>query len=161
MEIIFYTLVGIMSFFLWSFIHELSHGMMIKKFVKDVTLKFKIYPHFEEERFVWASISWKYPNEICLSRAQLGWISFAPRIPDYIGCLLTIALSILLKSPYKLACLMLVGGSILDLIWGSIGLNEKSDLQRYCKFWNFNPQAARILGFIMALFTVIISYYFL
>lgn len=156
---LFVVLAIILSFFLWATLHELFHALMIKKFIKEAKLNFKLYPHFENNNFVWASVSYSYLTNLTPSDNQMGWVFFAPRIIDVIGCLLTIVLSTLvIDGPYKLIYLILAGGSIVDLLVGSIGYSKQSDLQRYCKYWNLNPFIARAVGFSISIFTALVAY---
>lgn len=163
MEIMYVTMAVVFSFFSWAFLHELSHGMAVKKYNKDITVSYKIYPHVEEGLgFVWASVSWIYPPGFKLTSNQKGWVSFAPRIIDIIGILITILLSVILPhSSYKLYALILAGGSIFDLLWGSIGHSSTSDLQRYCKHWGWNVTWTRAIGISIGILSIIISALFL
>lgn len=150
------------SFFTWAFLHELAHATFVKLFVKNASITYKIYPHIEKKiGFVWASISWTYPQSSSLTLNQRGWISFAPRIIDSIGILLTIALDLLItEQSYKLPILILTGGSIFDLLWGSIGYNKNSDLRRYSDYWNWDYKWPRIIGISIGVIVFIVTILF-
>ena len=158
-EITILIIFCVISFFMWSFLHELSHATIVKKFVQDVKVSYKLYPHFESGLgFVWASMGWKYQKKFEPKIEQLGWIFFAPRIIDFAGVLLTVILAKYLpESNYKIFLLILTGGSILDLCWGSIGYGENSDLQRYCRYWGWNPVWPRVIGFIVGIIASTLS----
>ena len=71
----FYILTPIIivaSYFFWAFIHELSHYIVRKHFSKELTAKFKIYPHKNHKgKWIWAEIV--YTKVFAIKRKHEGW----------------------------------------------------------------------------------------
>lgn len=147
---VLYVIVGVVAlvplFFLWSFIHELAHFRMLKRFQPEATAKYRIYPHVHERLgFVFASVTWENLQRP-LEGSNRAWVSIAPRIPDTIGACLALGCAWTLSGWPAYVLTFLFGGSLLDMGYGSIGYNETSDLRRAAKGWGINPWVLRLAG---------------
>lgn len=139
--------LGIGSFFLWATIHELSH-LVAAKLAADATLiEIKVWPHFHNDNFYWASIRYERHREA--SRAGDAFIHLAPRIPDLIGAL-ALPLACLLPSPWFWFYTVVVGAALFDLGNGSIGYCEHADLRRAARAMQISPWWIRVVGWTIA-----------
>jgi len=123
-----------LTYVAWTYIHEYAHLLMTKRFVEVKSFSIKAYPHNHPTLgFVFGSVSYDY--EETLTDYQLAWCSFAPRIPDLIGCVL---FTLDVSNPFYL---VFFGGALVDLVRGSLPLRPTSDICRYCGGWGWSVSA--------------------
>lgn len=134
------------SFFVWAAVHELSHYVVLRSFVKVESAKFRLYPHRARNgRLVWASVEWR--AEAPTAR-QMSWVSMAPRLPDLAGCAgACISAWVWGWSLPGLAMTALLAGAVVDLGVGSTGVSAESDLRRASRGWDVPPWLFRVSGF--------------
>jgi len=142
---IFFILLAIIPLFiLWAFIHEMSHFLMMKRFVTVSWWKMKLYPHISEYGFRWAAIECRIEQE--LSEKQKVMVALAPRIPDIIAlCLFPLAY--IMPGWWSIVWLSLCGAGIVDFAVGSIGYSKHSDLRKASTLLDISPWWLRIFGF--------------
>jgi hypothetical protein len=139
---------------LWSYIHETSHALVIKRLRPSAQVTIKPYPHRAADgRWVGGLVRWKgFKNE--LTPVQLAWVSIAPRIPDLIACILAAVCAWVLVGHWAYIPVFILLGGVIDLAYGSIGKTERSDLQRVARGWDISPWLLRLSGWSVALLTV-------
>jgi hypothetical protein len=120
-----YLITALATYFIWTYIHELSHLIVMKRFVQMKSAVIKPYPHRHPTLgFVFGSVSYDYEGHITLK--QDAWMSFAPRYADVLGCVLLLCSN----NPYWTIFFL---GAWVDLVRGTIPHKETSDIVRYCK----------------------------
>lgn len=156
-------ITGIVSFFLWASIHEVTHFLAVKHFRPNATGKFKLYPHRVKSsgRFVFAFASWEYTGKV-LTNKENGWIYLAPRIPSLVGIIITILISIFLSAgTLSYILLILTGGSAVDMFINSLGINERSDIQIVSRAWEIPVSIFRIVGLTISFIPILFLILFL
>ena len=153
-----FVLYSILTYFIWSYIHEYAHLLTAKKLVGVKSYTMKIYPHNHPRLgFVFASVNYEYEKE-SMSENERAWISFAPRIPDIISLVL-----FPFTSDLDLFWIILVGGGLVDTIRGSFTFSPTSDIKRYCEGWNLKYEPIRtaqlsLVGLSFTLFLLALTY---
>jgi hypothetical protein len=151
-----YFIFIIFSYLFHSYLHEMSHLCATKFLVGVDKYKIKPYPHKNQELgFVWASIKIKRIN--IATNFQNGLIFFSPRFANILFCLI-IAFVYLQGFELSIYFKIFLGGGMVDLLTGSLGVSESSDLKRYCKSWNLNPWQPRLVGCMLSIFFLIILF---
>jgi hypothetical protein len=144
-------LFALFTYVAWTYIHEYAHLLMTKRFieVKDYTIK--PYPHHHPTLgFVFGSVSYDYDGE--LDPYELAWCSFAPRIPDIIGCAI---FTLNIWNPFFL---VFFGGAVIDLFRGSLPLRPTSDVCRYSKGWGWRTSLTCYAQIIVVSATLLIKF---
>jgi len=138
-------LLAIASYFAWSYIHEMSHILAAKKTVGITKYELKIFPHVDPVAgWRWAACRyWMKRQPTDKEEAQ---ISLAPRIPDSLAVIMFIFTGFMTGWP-ALLWGVFWGAGLVDLIVGSLGISQHSDLQRGANKLKWNPWALRISGF--------------
>jgi len=115
--IIVYILTVIISYLIWTYIHEMSHIIAAHLTVGVIRWKINLFlmlenfPHnIKNMRFAECIY---YPKREIMSREK-GIISLAPRIPDIVFAFLT-PITALVNEPYCYILTILFGGSLIDL----------------------------------------------
>jgi len=144
------------SYFLWTCLHELSHYFVLKMLRPITGAVFQLYPHKDASgTFVWASVTAAYAGDF-LSPKEEALRLLAPRFLDALAVVL-LPLAGLLVLPWLQGVWMVFwGAGIVDLIVGSIGSTEISDLQRASKVLGWNPWILRVLGWTVAVLSVVV-----
>lgn len=134
------------AFFGWSAIHEMAHYLAARSFRKVTEPKFRIYPHVDDPGgFRWASVT-MYLEDPPLTPRESSWVSAAPRIPDAVAVLLT-PFAAFWDPPWAVVLwAILFGAGIVDLLVGSTGVSEFSDLRRWAASSGINPWILRLTG---------------
>ena len=115
----------IFSFFMWVYLHEYAHLLMLSRFKEIKGYIIRPYPHKHKELgFVYGSVSYDYEGE--LTEEELAWVSIAPRFANMmvLPCALFIDLN-------TLPWLALLIGGVVDLLRGSMTGKESADIRRY------------------------------
>lgn len=147
----------IITYFCWAYIHEYSHLFAMKR-IRDVkSYNFRLYPHKHEELgFVFASVSYEYKPK--LDEREWAYVSFAPRIADYVSVFIFIFLYMFLGELPQVLSVILLGGCI-DLLRGSYIRNETADIVMYCEGWDWNVRKTQIFQINLALIPIVIFIY--
>jgi len=146
-EIVICVLIGIVTLFLWNFIHEMSHVLMAK-IVGDVkTWTIKPYPHMHRGSFRFAGAYWMWKR--LPEDKDRGWVYLAPRLPDLLA-ILAIPATFLLTGLAKFILLIVLAGGIIDLFVGSLGISDKTDLNKISRHFAINPWLPRVVGFVIS-----------
>lgn len=150
--LVIYALTALAAFFVWAAIHELSHLFAVKQYRKDVQSSIKLYPHRSDGRIVFAEALWNCTPD--LTAKEFAVVSFAPRITDILGVLATVIVCHV-TGAFGHVLTVLLGGSIVDLMVGSTGISEESDMRQYAAGWSVSPWVFRISGFAAAVAAIV------
>lgn len=143
---LFLAILGsVASFFLWSYIHELSHVIAAKKTVGLEWYKMKLYPHRGKGGdWNWASVTYMPKREPTPKEQAI--ISLAPRVPGLIAVLLC---PFFLLLPYGWLAgiwVLLWGGGVVDLLNGSFANSEQSDIRKAARELKMKVWKLRLLA---------------
>ena len=142
------VLLAIASYFGWSYIHEMAHIIAAKKTVGLAKYELKIFPHIDPTAgFRWAACKYWYEQKPTAGNQAL--ISLAPRIPDALAVIM-FALTGLMSGWLALVWGIVWGAGIVDLIVGSIGYSQFSDLRKAAVSIEWDPWILRLAGFAAA-----------
>lgn len=160
MIFLYYISLFIISYFLWALIHEMSHVMAAMRTVGVSWYSLRVYPHFGFGRFNWASCIYFVKKDP--SRREQALISLAPRIMGTVAATLFPLSGILINSYgvdmiTAIPLIFLVSG-ILDVIVGSLGISDSSDLVIAASALQISPWKIRVAGFLLA-FLSLTSFY--
>jgi hypothetical protein len=144
-----YCLAVLISIFLWNVIHELSHVIAAKLFGNVKSWKIKPYPHMHEGNFRFAGAYWDW-EDARPANGLLGLISLAPRVANFIGVQLVLAVLLTTGLPQMLLAIF-CGVGMIDLIYGSIGWSDSSDLKKAAERLEISPWTIRLPGLGYAL----------
>lgn len=129
---------------IWALIHEGSHALVARGLGAEI-LTFKPWPNKALGRLTWGSVQWRGG----LTSHERGLVSIAPRAP---ALLATIALPVLVYSGAPDFVSVLFAGGLVDQVVNSLGINENSDLQEWCRSFTYNnPWYWRAIGLTTAL----------
>ena len=128
MTYVYYSITAIVTYFAWTWIHEMSHVVVLKKTVGLHDYKLFLYPHMYFKRFYWARV--RYMPKCKPSGKQQFLISMAPRAADYVGIII-LSIIVMCTEPALWSKLLVIFcfGSVVDLFAGSLGIREKSDIR--------------------------------
>ena len=125
-----YILLGLIGsvagMFFWTYMHELSHLIMWKRYFTIVQSTIIPYPHFDDGKFYFGRLR-KYVKgyQPKITSKQLALISVAPRFVDLAGIiLLSVLLIFFTPGLITVPIFFFLFGSVVDLITGSIGYND-------------------------------------
>lgn len=128
-------LYAIITYFVWAYIHEYAHLFALRNIRHVKSYSFRLYPHKHPQLgFVFASVSYDYDDD--LDDKELAYVSFMPRIPDYIAVLILPLIHMFFNNVPLFLTAILLGGYI-DLLRGSYSRNETADIVRYCDGYNW------------------------
>lgn len=137
----------VVSYFLWSYIHEMSHITAAKKTVGLRWYSLKIYPHIGFGRFNWASCIYWCKREPTPKEQAI--ISLAPRISGAIALLLLPASGLLYDGSIASGALSIfLASGAIDVTIGSIGYGENSDLMQAASAMRVSPWKMRLVGLV-------------
>lgn len=147
----------IIAYFVWAYIHEYCHLYALKQ-IRDVkSYNFRLYPHKHEELgFVFASVSYDY--NVDLDEKEWAYVSFAPRIADYMS-VFTFLITYMFLGPLPQIFTVILLGGCIDLLRGSYIRNETSDIVRYCEGWDWDEQKTQIFQINLAMLPIVIYMY--
>ena len=149
LEIAVYVVFSIMTFFLWTTIHELSHiaAAMIVGNVEEWSIK--PYPNKAKDgHWRFASASWIWKGGAPSLKRQ-GMVNVAPMFSSTFAISL-VSITFFLTGIAKMLMLIFCAGAVINLISGSTGLSEFSDLKRASKRLSINKWIIRVGGFATA-----------
>ena len=144
MTVLFAILLSLASYFAWTYIHEMAHLLMAKKLVGVTKYEMKLYPHRYNGELRWGSV--KYWMKRQSTDDEDYFISIAPRLPNMLACAL-FPLAAFMNGWFALVWMIFWGAGIVDLMYGSIGWSEYSDLIQAAVSKKINPWRLRLLGF--------------
>lgn len=136
-------------FFLWNTLHELSHFLVLKIYLRSASAEFTLWPHKNEGKFYWGRVRYFY-NGLPPTPPQQAWVSFAPRWLNMLA-LLCFPLGTLFGPWGALVWMTIWGGGIIDGLVGSMGINDHSDMPRYAKIWKIERWAFRVAGWSLGI----------
>lgn len=149
--IILLAVASIVSYILWVLIHEMSHFLFAKWFTNAKLLELNVIPRIVDKTIFWASVRW-LPERSPPTKNHAALIFLAPRIPNVISLVLTCLLPLLpIDNHLFLLLTVLLGGALVDLINGSLGVSQYSDLKRASSILSISPWVLRIAGFGLAI----------
>lgn len=153
MEVLIYVITAIASIFIWNVIHEMSHILMamIVGNIKDWSIK--PYPHIKNGNFIFAGAEWTWIEPIP-NREGKAFVGIAPRIANILAAFLSI-IGIVLTGMFQIIWLILCFAGMVDLIVGSLGISETSDLKKVSSNLEISPWWLRISGFTIAVVSII------
>lgn len=146
----------IVSYFCWAYIHEYCHLYALKQIRNVKSYKFRLYPHNHDELgFVFASVSYNYDK--VLSKKEWAYVSFAPRIANYVA-VFSFAFACMFVNiiPEMYAVFMLCCS--VDLLRGSYSRNKTADIERYCEGWNLNKNRVVAMQVLVAFLNFLLLY---
>jgi hypothetical protein len=147
-------LIAIVSYFIWSYIHEMSHVLAAKCTVGVTDYEIKIFPnkHPVTREWRWASYQCWFKREPTPDEQAI--ISLAPRIPNFIA-VIAFMFATLMNGWLLLIWAIFWGAGLVDLFVGSLGISEHSDLRKAATSLECSPWVLRFVGFFAILaFTV-------
>lgn len=138
----------VFTYITWTVFHELSHAAIVYLIGAGKNLKLKLLPHMYKGTFRIAAMEWTATRG--LSKGELIALYLAPRVMDVAAA---IALQFLTfsMSPFSIPLQIFLIGGIVDLLWGSIGKSQYSDLVRASYYVDISPWYLRIGGFLIAI----------
>ena len=146
----------IITYFLWSYIHEYCHLYALRQIRNVKSYSFRLYPHRHEELgFVFASVSYNY--DISLNKKEHAYVSFAPRIANFIAVFSFVFLCMFVNNIPEIYAVFMLGCSI-DLLRGSYSRNETADIERYCEGWNLNKTLIKTIQTLSAIANILLLY---
>lgn len=140
------------AYLLWSAIHELSHVGMVATTAGVKSWSIRLLPHRIDGRFYWASARWETKRDP--TPTEKAYIYLAPRIGGLAAVIMFPFFGAIPDPLVSGLWFAVLGGGIVDLIIGSIGYSEFSDLRRAADAWETSPWALRIPGMGIALVSV-------
>lgn len=148
------SLVGLVGYFLWTVIHELSHYFMAKVLIGAKLTSFKPWPHMEEPMgFTWGSVRMVWKNGPTSQQDAMIWL--APRIPDFIAAVALPFMTLLpLHYPFWVASMVCACG-LVDFGNGSIGWGLWSDSKRAAISLDISVWWFRLFGFLCVSISVL------
>lgn len=149
-------LLAVASYFAWAAIHEFSHLFVAKKFVNVVKWKMKLYPHKAEDGSWRFAAVWYWMDRNFTPKEQFA-VSLAPRLPGLVACVL-FPLGALFSGPLYLLWSMFWGGGVVDLLYGSIGVSENSDLKKAARASGKSPWLFRAAGFAVGALSTLVHF---
>lgn len=151
------VILGVVSvvaaYFLWCYIHEMSHVLMVKKLVGIQWYKIRLLPDFKSGSIRFASCQYLPVRE--RTDDEIAAISMAPRIPDLIAAFLLPFGALFLGGLLLQFWIIFLGAGVVDLIWGSIGYSPSSDLRTAAAAQGQTPTAKRLAGFFFAAVSIV------
>ena len=149
-----FLVASLVTFFVWSVIHEMAHVLMAKILINVTDWSIRPYPHIYEDDdgkryFVWALSMWTYQGEV--TSKQTAAIYLAPRIPDVIAACLLQLYWIMPQSFLTLLLVVFGIGGIVDLVVGSVGRSDISDITRASKALGIPQWILSAVGWVIAL----------
>ena len=146
MQYLWLILFGVLSFFVWAAVHELSHAVVARWKLGARDFQFKLYPHWTVEgRFVFASVHW-IPERNGLEVGVL----LAPRVPDLLAvALFPLTAPVDFLEWWQVALGCLAGGGLVDLFVGSLGISPLSDMRLAVREAKTNPNVLRVPGMVL------------
>lgn len=146
----------VVVWFLWTFLHELSHAVFAKVLLKAKDFKYKLFPHIDEnKKFLFASVSWMATEEN-KNDTKEAIVLLAPKVMNVVAAI-AFPFLLLLPMPFAMAWAILWGAGLVDLFVGSLGISSESDIRRAGKLLNFNSNVIRILGLTTILASIFAS----
>ena len=142
-------IAAVITYPLWMWIHEYSHIRAANKYVGVEWYKMYLYPHKFNGVFYWARCQYLLKREP--SSYELYKIAEAPRIPDFIACILLILASAF--HLYPLVILLL--GGVIDLFIGSLGIHPESDIQKEARYGRMNLWYLRTFNMLYITWTLL------
>ena len=136
--------IGIVLWFWWAFIHELSHYLAAKRWGAK-NPRFKIYPHRYLGDFRFAGVYYDW-GVVVPSFRDRALIALAPRLPDCVAAAL-LPVAAAFDMPWRVVWLAFWGADLVNLFVGSLGISENSDLRRAAKWLEVDPWCFRLCGF--------------
>jgi len=149
-----YCLAAVVSWVLWNVIHEMSHVMAANLVGNVKSWKIKPYPHKYNGKFRFAGAYWIWDGPSPAKEAQ-GLISLAPRLSNFVAIELAF-LTFLLSGTAKMFLLIFCAAGVIDLIVGSIGYSDGSDLRKAADKLEVNPWRIRAIGLAISAIGIII-----
>lgn len=144
------TLTIVITYFVWAYVHEYSHLLVLKHFKHVKSYTIKVYPHYSPSLgFVFAEVSYDYDGT--LTEYELGVVSIAPRVADLLAVIL------LALGTWDVYLLILLGGGVVDLLRGSYSRHPESDINRYCRAFKWDVRAVTCIQVITALLALFLS----
>lgn len=140
------ALILVSSFFTWAYIHEKSHILMAKYLVGLEWYKIKVYPHIDKVAgFRWAAC--RYLPKRNPTPTEDALISLAPRLPGIVACALAPLFVFFASFGITPALIWLIfwGSGVVDLINGSMGISQCSDLKKAVANLKISPWLLRPL----------------
>jgi len=137
------ALYTITLFFVWSYVHEMSHIIAAKKIVGLEWYKIKLWPHKYNGSIRWASVTYAFKRKA--TEYERAVISIAPRIPGAVA-LIGMYCGFFMTGWVQIAWMMFWGAGVIDFIYGSIGYSEYSDLRKAARGFGENPWKLRLYG---------------
>jgi len=155
--IIIFTIVMVLlsaaAFFLWTLIHELSHYIMAKMLVDANLIEIKPYPHVHPKYGFYFGAIW-FDFKTKPTNNQYAAIMFAPRLLNLLAVVALPFAFTFTNYWYFTIWTILWGAGVIDLINGSIGRLETSDLKRGAEYLKESPWIFRVMGFVIAITTI-------
>lgn len=153
------SVTAVLSFFLWTTIHELAHLLVAKALVNAELLSMKVWPHVDEKAgFRWGAVRWQWTDRQPTDNEH-ALILFAPRLPGLLAAV-GFPLTALAQGHAAMVLAILVGAGLVDLANGSLGISEHSDLKRGAAKLQQSPWLFRSLGFLVVLSSVAAWFFF-
>lgn len=144
-SLILIPLLAVASYFAWTAIHEYSHLLMAKRTVGVTKYEMKLYPHKGPGGGIrWGSVRYWMEREATPDEDYQ--ISIAPRYADMLACAM-FPLTVCFAGPVAWVWAVFWGAGLVDLINGSLGISEHSDLKKAAKVKGISPWLLRGLGF--------------
>lgn len=144
-------LLAPLSWFVWTALHELSHGIFAKYQADGYGFIYYLHPHRDDRgEFFFARVVWLSDNWDEIDPGRKGWIFFAPR---FLGILSLICFPLLglFSLPGALVWAVVWAGGVVDTAVGSMGISPRSDLRKYSRMWGINPWIPRVVGWALVL----------
>ena len=149
-------LMALGTFFLWAYIHEMSHVLAAHWTVGVKEYHLRLYPHQWKGSWRWAGVYYYWERQPSEEEARI--IHLAPRIPDLLAVLMFPCALLMPTPPLTFLWLFIWGGGLVDFVTGSLALSKRSDLRRAANGNASILWGGRILGFALISASVLFAY---
>lgn len=156
MQTLFIVTFLVFCFFLNVFLHEMSHALASIILFRAKIKKLRLFPSISSGKLVFGYIELFLPSYVVAAenRGKLALTYFAPR---FLNIICAILFPVSAAFGFSAWTQILIASNLIDLLWGSVGLHEFSDIQMYSKLSGFNIWHTRIIQFGIAFFSIFLS----
>ncbi len=146
MSFLLAVLCTTLAFFVWIVIHELSHLLMAKWLLNVKLVKFSVIPSKDLGHWTFGYVKYDHPEDVTPTDWQDFCISWAPRIPGLIACLL-FPLTLYFTGIPGMILFLLLGAGIIDYASAMESTGKgHSDIERGAKSLGWSIWKLRLVS---------------
>ena len=145
-------------FFLWVFLHEMSHILAVHGTIEGKRWQIKMCPYTSDKgSFRWAGYS--YVSKRKPNSKELVMISLAPRIMNLVA-VIAFPFGVFFSGLSAAIWFVFWGAGLVDFGIGSIGYSVDSDLRVASVAMGLKPWVLRVAGFSLLVATLLLAFKF-